>query len=139
MQSLKIWIYDTSTKYRSNLGVYASLRRNKPFGPSATVCTYHTDGGANGFRWQIFCELCPNDTTVSMRSNNFPPDTSDFGGLLVTLGNGFPVCTVDVRNAFAEVEVCVLSLLDSFNPDEGCVGVLVAKTTFVAVYNTLGV
>lgn len=84
-------------------------------------------------------EFSSHNTTVSMRSGNLSPHHSDFAGFFVSFGHSLSFGTVNKCNTFAKVEVCFLLFIDTFNPDKGGVGLLIAKTSFVAKDNAFGI
>ena len=59
---------------------------------------HHTARCAEGLRWDVLCELCTNNTTVSVRSTNLPPHHAKIGTVDLLLR------FVHVRHAFSAVE-----------------------------------
>lgn len=98
---------------------------------------HHSDSVSNGLGREVGTELGTNHAAVPMGTGYLPPDHSCPVGL-ATRGCGVVFCFVHIGTPLAQVELCLLASIDTFNFQKGGVLPLVSEATFVASKNGLG-
>lgn len=95
--------------------------------------TYDADRSAKALGWQVVAEASLHNTVGTVSASNATPNDTELRAVLHSL------CTVDIRDTFAEVELSILGGLDTFELNERDIGVLVALGTLVTQNTALAV
>uniref|UniRef100_A0A1J3JLX8 Uncharacterized protein n=1 Tax=Noccaea caerulescens TaxID=107243 RepID=A0A1J3JLX8_NOCCA len=95
---------------------------------SSYVTRVHEDSHSvsHGLRRQVGCEFSTDNTAVTMRPGYFSPDATVVATILLCLS------LVDVSHPLSLVPCYLLSSVDSFDLNKGCVWVLVRLRPFVS-------